>query len=424
MGTMKFALHMLKADFKRNLFYCGSLIFSTIVVFVFFNMTTNPNLGGDPTGVSSSFTTILSMIVVVIAMVMAFFANSYYLSGKSKELAIESLSGGSVLTLANYLLTQNTVIMLIAIPLGLGIGYLCIPLINSYLYAQLRVIDDVWKIYPTGFWMTIVSLTTEMFWLVLVDTGYAYRTEITSLISAEQQMNSRKGKMISNIPDFVYVILYMVPVAIFILTEANATVYLVASCLGLFGVSGLLNYTIPNLLNKLTRKKLLTHKHKIISVGNLNYSLRQSTTLIQMVIISAVFLVCFMCIYFKNPEQLILVLMSYIVLTFLMAVSIAYKVIIEANVRKKSFRHLKMIGYVTSDLKRIIRQEVTGLYSVIVLFPVVYLLIIFIKFIQTGMMTLTFAVGVILFYVIIFFFAGIISYFLYKQTILKGKKGR
>jgi len=424
MGTMKFALHMLKADFKRNLFYCGSLVFSTIVVFVFFNMTANPNYGGDPTGRSNSFTTILSLIVVVIAMVMAFFANSYYLSGKSKELAIESLSGGSVLTLANYILTQNTVLMAIAIPIGLVIGYLCVPLLNTYLYGQLGVSDNVWKIYPLGFWMTVVSLATEMVWLVLVDTGFAYRTEITTLISSEQTMKSKKGQIISNIPDFVYVILYLVPVGIMVATEVNATVYLVASCLGLFGVSGLLKQTIPNLLNKLTRKKLLTHKHKIISVGNLNYSLRQATTLIQMVIISAVFLVCFMCIYFKNPEQLIIILMSYVVLTFMMAVSIAYKVIIEANVRAKSFRHLKMIGYVTSDLKRIIRQEVTGLYAVIVLFPIVYLAVILVRFIAAGMMTIEFAVGIVGFYIFIFIIAGIISNFLYSQTILKGKKGR
>ena len=176
-------------------------------------------------------------------------------------------------------------------------------------------------------------------------------------------------------------------------------------------------------MNKLTRKKLLTHKHKIISVGNLNYSLRQSTTLIQMVIISAVFLVCFMCIYFNDPQQLIIILMSYVVLTFLMAVSIAYKVIIEANVRRRSFRHLKMIGYITKDLKRIIRQEVTWLFSVIVLFPIIYLTLIFAKFISAGMMTLTFALGVVAFYIVIFIIAGVISYFLYSQTIIKGKKG-
>lgn len=50
MGTIKFALRMLKADFKKSLFYCGSLIFSTMIVFVFFNMTANPVYGGDQVG--------------------------------------------------------------------------------------------------------------------------------------------------------------------------------------------------------------------------------------------------------------------------------------------------------------------------------------------------------------------------------------
>ena len=155
-------------------------------------MTANPNYGGDPTGRSNSFTTILSLIVVVIAMVMAFFANSYYLSGKSKELAIECLSGGSVLTLANYLLTQNTIIMGIAIPIGLAIGYLCIPLLNTILYTQLGITDNIWHVYPLGISMTVVSLLTEMVWLVLMDTGYAYRTEITTLMTAEKTMKPQK----------------------------------------------------------------------------------------------------------------------------------------------------------------------------------------------------------------------------------------
>lgn len=117
------------------------------------------------------------------------FANSFYLANKSKELAIETLSGGSVLTLANYILTQNFLIMLIAIPIGLVLGYLTIPLINSYLYPRLDATSPIWQIYPAGIGYTIVSLATEMVWLVIVDTGYAYRTEIISLIQADKTMN-------------------------------------------------------------------------------------------------------------------------------------------------------------------------------------------------------------------------------------------
>lgn len=421
MGTVKFAIHMLKADFKKSLFYCGSLIFSTMIVFVFFNMTVNPVYGGDPSGRSNSFTTILSLIVVVIAMVMAFFANSFYLANKSKELAIETLSGGSVLTLANYILTQNFMIMLIAIPLGLAWGYVMIPLINGYLYPQLGAVENIWTIYPAGISYTIVSLITEMIWLVLVDTGYAYRTEIITLISAEKTMNP-KSKSSVKLPDFVFILLYILPIVMILAFEPDATVYLAVSCIGLFGVSGLLKSVLPKFLKRTVKKHYFNHSHKMISLSNLNYSLKQATTLIQMVIISATFLVCFMCIYFEDPKQLVIIMMSYLVLTFMMAVSIIYKVMIEAMHRQLSFRHLKMIGYITKDLKKVIAQEVFGLYLVIILFPTLYFMAILFKFMIVGKMTLSFCATVLLFYVLIFVIAGIISYFIYQRIVFKGGK--
>ena len=406
MGTIKFALRMLKADFKKSLFYCGSLIFSTMIVFVFFNMTANPVYGGDPSGKSQSFTTILSLIVVIIAMVMAFFANSFYLANKSKELAIETLSGGSVLTLANYILTQNFLIMLIAIPIGLVLGYLTIPLINSYLY-------------PAGIGYTIVSLATEMVWLVIVDTGYAYRTEIISLIQADKTMNPKSKGMIK-LPDFIFVLLYILPMTLILVLEEEATMYLAISCIGLFGISGILKAVMPKMLRSVVQNKYYNHPHKIISINNLNHSLKQATTLIQMVIISATFLVCFMCVYFENPQQLVIILMSYAVLTFMMAVSITYKVMIEAMQRKLSFRHLKMIGYVTKDLKKVIAQEVFGLYAVIIIFPLLYFIAILFKFVAAGKITGIFGLGILLFYILIFVLAGFISYFIYQKIVLKG----
>lgn len=419
MGTIKFAVHMLKVDFKKSLFYCASLVFSTIVVFVFFNMTANPIYGGDPYGQSQSFTTILSLIVIVIAMVTVFFANSFYLTGKTKELAIESISGGSVLTLAGYILTQNMIIMLLAIPFGITIGYFLNPLINQYLYARLGVVGNIWIVYPLGLAYTIVSLITEMVWLVLVDTGYAYRTEIKTLISAETTMN-QKSQAPVKLPKIIYIVLYLFPIAFFIFKEPIASSYLVASCIGLFGISGILKGVLPRLFSNLTRNHYLDNRYKIISFGNINHSLKQATTLIQMIIISSTFLVCFMCDYFINPEQLIIIVMSYVVLTFLMAVSIVYKVIIEAALRAKGFKHLKMLGYVSAELKKIIRQEMFSLFSVIIIFPLLYFIIILIRFIQADMMTMKFALEIISFYVIVFMIAGIVSYFVYKRIVLKG----
>ena len=42
----------------------------------------------------TSFSMVLALVVVVIAMVLAFFCEFLYLNSKTKELAIETISGG------------------------------------------------------------------------------------------------------------------------------------------------------------------------------------------------------------------------------------------------------------------------------------------------------------------------------------------
>lgn len=418
MGTMKFALTMLKADFQKSLFYGGSLVFSTAVVFVFFNMTANPYYSGTTDMTKTNFSMILALIVVIIAMVLAFFANSYYLNSKTKELAIETICGGSVLTLANFLLTQNIVIMLFTIPLGLGLGYLLIPIINMILYPQMGVIANYWQVYSGGLGYTIVSLITEIIWLVIVDTGYAYRTEVKDLFEAEQTLQN-KNKGIIRTPSIVFLAIYLLPIVLFLTLEVNSDLYLGVTVIGLFGISGMLNKVLPSLIMHL-QKRYINHKHRLIALGNLHHTLKQLSILMMTIILSVTFLICFMCAYINDFSQLVIIFMSYVVLIILIAVSIVYKVLIEASKRKKSFTHMKMLGYVTADLKKIIAEELIGLFSVIILLPMAYAVLILQRFCTVGIVQSNFAMSIIGFYIAVILLSGILSYFLYTRLILKG----
>lgn len=418
MGTMKFALRMLKADFQKNLFYGGSLVFSTAVVFVFFNMTANPNYSGMTDMSRTSFSMVLALVVVVIAMVLAFFANSYYLNSKTKELAIETISGGSVLTLANFLLTQNMVIMLFAIPFGLGLGYLVIPLINMILYPQMGVTAPVWQVYGSGLGYTIVSLVTEMVWLVVIDTGYAYRTEVKDLLEAEHTLQN-KEKAAIRIPSVVFLAIYLLPVVLFLVLEVNSDLYLASAFIGLFGISGMLKKVLPGLIMRL-EKRYLNHKHRLPALGNLHHLIKQLTILMMTIIFSVTLLVCFMSSYINDFRQLVIIVMSYVVLTILIAVSIVYKVLIEAAKRKKSFLHMKMLGYVTADLKKIIAEELIGLFSIIIILPMIYVGLLFARFCMAGLMDGRFAIGISAFYTGVILLSGVLSYFLYVHLVLKG----
>ena len=421
MGSMKFAIKMLKADFKRSLFYCGSLVISTAIVFVFFNMTANPFYGGSQDMSSSSFSTVLALVVVIIAMILAFFANTYYLHSKTKELAIQAVSGGSVLTLANFLLTQNALIMLIAMPMGLILGYFVNPVINAIVYSYLNIQSNTWVVYPAGWFFTAICLATEMLWLVIIDTGYAYRKEVKDLIEATQAMQ-KKEKGSIKIPGIVFLVIYFIPIILMLLLEPNADLYLGVCMIGLFGIGGVLNKVLPQWIMKLQNSHYLNHRHKLLSLGNLHQSLKQSTVLVQTIIISVTFLVSFMCVYKNDYRQLVMIIMSYVVLTILLAISIVYKVIIEASLRVKSFSHMRMLGYITKDLKKIIRQEIVDLFGMLIVLPMLYIGIMILRFTTAQLMTAQFGIIIIGFYLLTIMMAGIISYFIYVRLVLKGKR--
>ena len=192
--------------------------------------------------------------------------------------------------------------------------------------------------------------------------------------------------------------------------------------IGLFGIGGVLNKVLPQWIMKLQNSHYLNHRHKLLSLGNLHQSLKQSTVLVQTIIISVTFLVSFMCVYKNDYRQLVMIIMSYVVLTILLAISIVYKVIIEASLRVKSFSHMRMLGYITKDLKKIIRQEIVDLFGMLIVLPMLYIGIMILRFTTAQLMTAQFGIIIIGFYLLTIMMAGIISYFIYVRLVLKGKR--
>ena len=181
----------------------------------------------------------------------------------------------------------------------------------------------------------------------------------------------------------------------------------------------MLKKVLPGLIMRL-EKRYLNHKHRLPALGNLHHLIKQLTILMMTIIFAVTLLVCFMSSYINDFRQLVIIVMSYVVLTILIAVSIVYKVLIEAAKRKKSFLHMKMLGYVTADLKQIIAEELIGLFSIIIILPMIYVGLIFARFCMAGLMDGRFAIGISAFYMGVILLSGVLSYFLYVHLVLKG----
>ena len=158
MGIIKLAFVSLKKDLSKSIFYFLTFLLTTIFIFSFFNLTFNPysgiHLGKDDT----TFVTPIAVFVIVIAMLCVFLANNFYVSNKGKEISIILMSGASIYQLGFYLFLQVFTIMLCAIPLGLVLGYLLIPTINSLFMMTFKYSGQLFYLSSQTFPSTFMIL--------------------------------------------------------------------------------------------------------------------------------------------------------------------------------------------------------------------------------------------------------------------------
>lgn len=248
MGIFKLSLISLKKDMSKSIFYFLTFLLTTIFIFSFFNLTFNPysgiHLGKDDT----TFVTPIAVFVIVIAMLCVFLANNFYVSNKGKEISIILMSGASIYQLGFYLFLQVFTIMLCAIPLGLVLGYLLIPTINSLFMMTFKYSGQLFYLSSQTFPATFMILAFEVMWCSMLNLGYCVRSTINSMIHDKNKidLSGLKGPQITS---KVFIILYFVPMVLFLFVK-DSTSYMFIALFGLIGISGLIKKVLPEYIRK------------------------------------------------------------------------------------------------------------------------------------------------------------------------------
>lgn len=425
MGIYIFSLKMLRKDFKQSGLYIMAIILPTIIIVNLLNIMTNKdflltkgNQGEIPADI------IFFLILIVCAF--TFYANSYFVMSKSKEMGIIELSGVWPSKLAGMLLFQNTLIQIIGGVLGIFIGIVIMPAFLSLMYMTLGIYGNIWTISIQGIWGTIAILFLQLLYVCLGDYAFASTREIVDLISGNKKIRSLDIQF-SRSQSNTYLIAYFIPIlSIFIspmVVDISAIVFF-NIFFTVFGIQGILRYCIPEKILKLKKDKYINDKIKLISLSNVYISLKQLKFMIITLAVSVEILLCLMGMFKSSPQVKIICICSYITVIILIALSIVYKIILETDNKKHSFRQLGLIGYTTAQIKIIIQQEFSIFYSITVGIPLFHILIFMILFKKSGILS-TKLLGILLFtFVFVFLLTGIVSYNVYKKLVLKNNSYR
>lgn len=430
MVTFKFSMSMLKREFKKSIFYWLTMVFATAMCFVFFHIINNEYLvshvpvqgGGSWSQVVVPFSTIVSFLIILFCCFMIFFANDFFVSKKTKEIAIITLSGCNAIRSTMYLIYQTTALAILASPLGVGLGYLLAPCVNSYMYEYLGVTSSIYYVPVAAISQTLILVVMVVIMLCVFASGYIYRNDIKFLMSEDSKMEGSDTRKLK-IPNAVYIFIYFFGIVMMFMDEHSNTMYTVPSLVGIAGSIGIIKYVMPDTLSKIKQKYLLTKRYALLYVSNLNYSIRRAVILIVIMSVSITGMVTILASQQNAPREYATSFIGYIVIVVLLVTSILYKFCMEAQSRKMLFFNMWKIGYTKMELKKIIRNEVFYFYLVLLMVPMLYVLFIAGSFVYHGEMSLLFACILVLIYTVPIMISGFISYGFYKKMVLSPIQG-
>ena len=430
MGVFKFSMKMLKKEYKKAVVYAFTLMFTIMASFIFFEIMNNEHLqatekaygGGSFADVSAPLVTMLAFLIIIFCCFMIIFANNFFLQNKHKELAIMSISGVNFIQLTAYLVYQTAVLILIVMPLGLLFGYLLCIITHSIMFNTLGITASIYKVTLAAFTDTLWTIIIILGCVLFYSCGYIYRNDVQAMLS-QQTVNEKEDTRIFKFPRIVYVFVYIFGIILMLFSDYSTSIFIIPCVIGVAGTIGIMKYVFPDWIAKIKRKFFIGDKTNLIAVSNLSYSLKESIMLISLYCISCTGMSAILIGQQGDIKNFITGVLGYAVMIILLSVAILYKYISEIMDRKIFFFNLYKLGYVKKQLSKIIRNEVILYYATIIVVPLIYIVIMFLRCFIHGDVTIAFGIILLLVVIVPPIFVGFITYFNYKNVVLKTIEG-
>ncbi|MFV0393574.1 MAG: FtsX-like permease family protein [Coprobacillaceae bacterium] len=398
------------------MFYCLTFILTTIFIFTFFSIIfhpeTNINLGKD----DSTLVTVIATVVMIVAMMCVFLANNFYINNKKKDISVMLMSGASVYQIGIYLFVQSMLLIIIAIPIGMIIGYLLMPVLSN-LFNDLFISGSNLYITSDALVATASILFFEVIWCTYLNVGYCYRTSVQKLQQNKIDLEIHGIKMKKR-SQFFWIILYIIPFILFIINN-DTLGYALFACVGIVGVYGLIKHVIPNYINIVERDKALENDKMFIALGFVRYNLQKIFILVLILLISSILLMVFVIHHLAMPLISMLTVVSYASVMILMSITIISKIGMDLQHRKRNYQHLSYLGYTKKSLKSIMQMEMLLFYGILLCIPLLYEIVIVGKLVLNQQITLFLGGSMLLIQILPIIISYIISVLMYHKVLPK-----
>ena len=267
---------------NRKLYYPFALavLLAMTITYLFYSLTLNPNIGKIRGGETISMTLGLGMVIVTIASaIIVFYANSFVMKNRSKELGIYGMLGLEKRHLISMVFKELLIFGSLTLTAGLGLGALFDKLIFALLLKLMNMkVELVATFQPSVFILVTLIFGAIFLGLVFINAFRIARMNALQL-SREKASGEKKGRFLS-----LQTILGLISMgsgyylAVTVENPLNAVlIFFVAVLLVIFGTYLLFNAGITVFLQILKKNKRYYYQpNNMISVSNLIFRMKKN----------------------------------------------------------------------------------------------------------------------------------------------------
>lgn len=406
----KDAMRSLREDPSRTFFYFLTFFVTSLFMFLFFNMAVSEmavNADYVFTGGMADVSTymeqgdianIMSVYVVIMCCVDILFANHYFIINKAPDLAVRLVCGATFTQLVGFLLSQTVVLMGIAIPLGVAAGCALLPLLNHILAASAGNFSVA--ISSSAVIQFLAIMAMMVFWTTMLNISYVYLNEAAQVLNGQGTVTDVKGSatgsVFSKVPVWLRAAAGLVLTALpLVLFFTDSTSEALLAVIGLFGLDiALKNFFIP-LLTRRIKKHDVSHPVKAAMLGFLRTDLAECRITIYLFLGSCELLAAMLVMRMDNPIAVMMVTITYVVMAFMQAMTIMFRLQTELSDRPSAYHVLEQVGFERRQEKRILHLEMRTFFLIVLGVSLVYSGCMFFSLVMKGKLTMHFALALL-----------------------------
>lgn len=419
---LKDIFRSLKEDKVRTFFCWVTFTITSMFIFLFFAVAMSDAIGVKVVEGTSDIPSILMVVSVILCSVEIVFANDFFIKNKSKELAVRFVCGSTYTSNAMFLLMQTIVILVCALPLGIGGGFALLPIINEILKNVLHS-DIVITLNFLSLLCAFVVICYVVFWTLILNLSFSYRNSAAQLLNPSSikvphttkfEIGSDKKTLLSKV---FYIVLWLAPLLIL---HYDTQLLMFCVLVSLLGLVKVLDKVFTPLLEKIIHNNV-DKEVSLLSLGFVRYDLNVLKLNQLMYVISSVILIALLA-QSKEVGNQVLIIITYVAMNALLALSIMFKYLNEITERIGKFKTLSHLGFLQKTQKKIILKEVTGVYLYTIVMTSFYLINIFVSLINANVLEANQLLLLVVGSISPLIVCGIVSYIYYMKTVIKHTK--